>query len=170
MNLNSLLICVHFHLSYFLTYQTVKFIRNPQHRYDATPTTQNIRHKTHNAHNTHKHITHTTQEKCTTFADYTPKPRFLDKIGDPTFRNWAQNLNDLWPIFGRKTVDDVAVHPERFACCSLMFFVMLIFMFFLIMCRYTLFPQRNPFLVPGGRFRECTYYVSQRYKVIDSNV
>ena len=80
----------------------------------------------------------TEMEPFSAFVDHSASPPLLEKIRDPHLRSFAKHLNELWPKFGRVTTEDVHRNPQR----------------------YTLFPQKNPFLVPGGRFREFYYWDS----------
>lgn len=76
----------------------------------------------------------TDAEEFSNFPDHKDEPAILSEIVDEKFRAWARDLNALWVKFGRKTIPDVSKNPDR----------------------YTLFEQKHPYLVPGGRFRECT--------------
>lgn len=71
-------------------------------------------------------------------SDWKPQPKFLEKIIDPDFREWGEQLNDLWKLLGRKIKEDVRVHPEQ----------------------YSIIYVPNPVIVPGGRFREFYYWDS----------
>ncbi|XP_060079825.1 trehalase-like [Ylistrum balloti] len=62
-------------------------------------------------------------------------PSFLNNITDPLLYDFAWDLCNIWKDLGRKIKPEVLKHPER----------------------YSLFYLPNPFIVPGGRFRE-TYY------------
>jgi alpha,alpha-trehalase len=71
-------------------------------------------------------------------SDWKPQPKFLEKIIDPDFKEWGEQLNDLWKLLGRKIKDDVRLHPEQ----------------------YSIIYVPNPVIVPGGRFREFYYWDS----------
>nr|AQY15496.1 membrane-bound trehalase-like protein isoform 1 [Gampsocleis gratiosa]AQY15497.1 membrane-bound trehalase-like protein isoform 2 [Gampsocleis gratiosa]AQY15498.1 membrane-bound trehalase-like protein isoform 3 [Gampsocleis gratiosa] len=70
--------------------------------------------------------------------DWTPKPRFLEKIMDPEYKVWAEKLHDLWKSLGRKMKDAVKDHQEL----------------------YSIIYVPHPVIVPGGRFREFYYWDS----------
>uniref|UniRef100_A0A1B6EEF7 Trehalase n=2 Tax=Clastoptera arizonana TaxID=38151 RepID=A0A1B6EEF7_9HEMI len=70
--------------------------------------------------------------------DWIQKPNFLEKITDPDLKEWANQLNMLWKVLGRKMIDDVRIHPEQ----------------------YSIIYVPNPVIVPGGRFREFYYWDS----------
>lgn len=42
-------------------------------------------------------------------ADWKKSPKYISSIKDDNFRNFANDLNDLWKILGRKMKDEVAV-------------------------------------------------------------
>eukprot|EP01125_Pyxidicula_operculata_P017615 TRINITY_DN6189_c0_g1_i1.p1 TRINITY_DN6189_c0_g1~~TRINITY_DN6189_c0_g1_i1.p1 ORF type:complete len:562 (-),score=130.10 TRINITY_DN6189_c0_g1_i1:147-1832(-) len=68
--------------------------------------------------------------------DWVPQPKFLRSIGDPDLKAFASQLNDMWKLLGKKLINDVYVNPSR----------------------YSIIPIPNPFIVPGGRFREFYYW------------
>lgn len=70
--------------------------------------------------------------------DCADRPRFLDKVKDEELKRFGKDLCTTWRHLGRKIKDDVKIHPER----------------------YSLFYLENPFIVPGGRFREIYYWDS----------
>lgn len=43
------------------------------------------------------------------FPDFKENPAILEKITDAEFKKWAFELNQLWPILGRKTKKCVAL-------------------------------------------------------------
>lgn len=71
-------------------------------------------------------------------SDWTDDPAFLEKIRDAKLRQWGRELHDAWKYLGRKIKDDVRDHPEL----------------------YSMIYVPNPFVVPGGRFREFYYWDS----------
>lgn len=68
--------------------------------------------------------------------DYNENPQFLNTITDEQLRQFAKNVNDIWPILGRKIKTNVFQHPDR----------------------HSIIPVSNGFIVPGGRFRELYYW------------
>lgn len=70
--------------------------------------------------------------------DWKPKPRFVNKIRDAGFRQWALELNFMWKRLGRKMKQEVRENEEL----------------------YSIIWIPNPVIVPGGRFREYYYWDS----------
>ena len=70
--------------------------------------------------------------------DWKPQPKFLDKIRDENLKKFAQDLNHIWKLLGRKMKDDVKINHEL----------------------YSIIYVPNPVIVPGGRFREFYYWDS----------
>ena len=68
--------------------------------------------------------------------DWKETPAVLAKISDLNLRKWAEDINNRWKILTRKMKDDVKTRPSR----------------------YSLIYSKNPFVVPGGRFREFYYW------------
>ncbi|CAH2106734.1 unnamed protein product [Euphydryas editha] len=68
--------------------------------------------------------------------DYNPEPVFLEGIRDEKLRKFGKNVNDIWPILGRKVKSEVFENPDRFS----------------------LIPVNNGFIIPGGRFKELYYW------------
>lgn len=56
----------------------------------------------------------------------------LVSLRNESLRSFSLSLNDIWFQLGRKIIDDVAVHQER----------------------YSLIYQPHLMIVPGGRFLE----------------
>ncbi|CAD6196174.1 unnamed protein product [Caenorhabditis auriculariae] len=71
-------------------------------------------------------------------ADWDPMTDKFRKIGDEDYRRFATALHGKWPTLYRKIAEKVLVNPER----------------------YSIIPVPNPFIVPGGRFREMYYWDS----------
>ncbi|XP_071506533.1 trehalase-like [Diadema antillarum] len=71
-------------------------------------------------------------------SDWTENPSFLEGIKDEELRVWAEELNELWKELGRQINVDVSDNGDR----------------------YSLQYVENPFVVPGGRFREFYYWDS----------
>lgn len=42
-------------------------------------------------------------------ADWTSSPKFLERIKDADYRQWATDLNDFWKQLGREMKEDVGV-------------------------------------------------------------
>lgn len=70
--------------------------------------------------------------------DYTKNPAILNKINDKEFRNFAQNLNNIWLELGRKMKKEVKDNSEL----------------------YSIIYVENGVIVPGGRFLEFYYWDS----------
>lgn len=68
-------------------------------------------------------------------TDLSRMPSIMNRIKDPLLRDFAWDLCRIWKDLGRKIKFDVKLIPDR----------------------YSLVYLPNPFIVPGGRFRE-TYY------------
>lgn len=68
-------------------------------------------------------------------TDLPRMPAIMNHIKDPLLRGFAWDLCRTWKDLGRKIKSDVKLNPDR----------------------YSLVYLPNPFIVPGGRFRE-TYY------------
>ena len=70
--------------------------------------------------------------------DWKENPDVIDRIKDPNLKDFASKLNGLWKKLGRKISDEARKKPER----------------------SSLILVPNPFIVPGGRFREFYYWDS----------
>ncbi|XP_067929762.1 trehalase-like [Watersipora subatra] len=73
---------------------------------------------------------------CCTPEGFTSSPGFLKKIKDKKLQDFARDLNAKWGELGRKMKPEVKEFPER----------------------YSLLHVPEPFVVPGGRFREFYYW------------
>lgn len=71
-------------------------------------------------------------------SDWVERPKFLERIKDEDFRNWAADLNLIWKELGRKIKDQVKDSENL----------------------YSIIYVKNPVIVPGGRFREFYYWDS----------
>lgn len=71
-------------------------------------------------------------------------PDFLPRVQSVVARDWGLKVHSLWPSLTRQVSSAVEMEPDR----------------------HTLLPLKNPFLVPGERFREVYYWDS--YWVIRS--
>jgi len=69
-------------------------------------------------------------------TDWKEKPAVLANISDVKLREWAKDINNRWKKLTRKMKDEVKTSPSR----------------------YSLIYSKNPFVVPGGRFREFYYW------------
>ncbi|KAJ9574970.1 hypothetical protein L9F63_007860, partial [Diploptera punctata] len=69
-------------------------------------------------------------------SDWTSKPSVLSQIKDPQYREWAEELNNIWKNLTRKMDEDVRDHPDQ----------------------HSLIYVPNPFVIPGGRFKEFYYW------------
>ena len=85
-------------------------------------------------------------------TDWKEKPGILANISDVNLQNWAKDINNRWKRLTRKMKDEVKTSPSR----------------------YSLIYSKNPFVVPGGRFREFyywdTYWVVQGLLLSDMTV
>jgi len=69
-------------------------------------------------------------------SDFTDHPGFISRIANSDYRQLARDVNQLWKILGRDTAASVRSMPQR----------------------HSLLATKNPFIVPGGRFREVYYW------------
>lgn len=82
-------------------------------------------------------------EEGSEFEEWVPKDwksniTLLQKIRDPRYKKFAQDLHLRWKALGRQIKSNVRETPEK----------------------YSLIPLQHPFVVPGGRFREMYYWDS----------
>ncbi|XP_044759539.1 trehalase-like [Coccinella septempunctata] len=73
-----------------------------------------------------------------TLPDYDPNPPFLQKVNNSTLRYLATEIVKIWPTLARKIKADIIQDSSR----------------------YSIIPVPNPFVVPGGRFKESYYWDS----------
>ncbi|XP_029342378.1 trehalase-like [Acyrthosiphon pisum] len=71
-------------------------------------------------------------------ADWKSEPIFLKSITDTNLSNWAYEINFKWKELGRTIKDEVRLNPNN----------------------YSIINVPNPFVIPGGRFREIYYWDS----------
>ena len=71
-------------------------------------------------------------------ADWVEKPERLNKIQNEKLRKWAFALNGLWKVLGRNITSEAREQSQR----------------------SSLIVVQNPFIIPGGRFREYYYWDS----------
>ena len=67
-----------------------------------------------------------------------PCANFIFLFQDPAYKAFAQSLHRKWLSLGKKIRPDVKVNPSS----------------------YSLIYLETPFIIPGGRFRECYYWDS----------
>ena len=82
-----------------------------------------------------------TEFEAFTPTDWTPNPsKLLNRINNAEYKQFALALNSIWKELGRKISDKVGQNPQQ----------------------YSLMYVNEPFIVPGGRFREfyCKWFVS----------
>ncbi|XP_029340944.1 trehalase-like [Acyrthosiphon pisum] len=71
-------------------------------------------------------------------TDWIKNKEIVNNIKDEKLKDWAKYINNMWPNLGRKIRDDVRLRPEY----------------------YSIIYVPNPFIIPGGRFREIYYWDS----------
>ncbi|XP_024938587.1 trehalase isoform X3 [Cephus cinctus] len=76
-------------------------------------------------------------------TDWTKSPKILNRIQDPNFREWLEDLNLIWKKLSRKVKKEVSENPSR----------------------HSLIYVENGFIAPGGRFTE--YYYWDSYWIIE---
>ncbi|XP_054282635.1 trehalase-like isoform X1 [Macrosteles quadrilineatus] len=69
-------------------------------------------------------------------TDYTTKPSLVDRVDDPLFKQWVEDLNNVFFTLSRKVKPDVKINQGL----------------------YSLLYVPNGFVIPGGRFRELYYW------------
>ncbi|KAL7071716.1 hypothetical protein ACQ4LE_009150 [Meloidogyne hapla] len=74
-------------------------------------------------------------KECTP-EDWTPVPAELERIKDDTLRSWAMELNSIWRDLCRVIPEEIKDTRDR----------------------HSLIYVKNPFIIPGGRFREFYYW------------
>jgi alpha,alpha-trehalase len=70
--------------------------------------------------------------------DWVQTPNFIHHIKSEEYREFAIKVNNMWKSLGKQLIPDVNINPQR----------------------YSIIPQRFPFIVPGERFREFYYWDS----------
>lgn len=70
--------------------------------------------------------------------DWVEEPKIVRNITEPTYRRWFLILNEIWLSLGRRIKKEVSRNISN----------------------YSILYVRNPFVVPGGRFREYYYWDS----------
>ncbi|KAH3745268.1 trehalase precursor [Pelomyxa schiedti] len=69
-------------------------------------------------------------------SDWVAHPVFVDNIVEEKYQDWALSLNEIWSDLGKQLTAEALTNPERHSFIN--------------------FP--NPFIAPGGRFREWYYW------------
>lgn len=69
-------------------------------------------------------------------TDFKDNPEFLNNICDKQLRQYASEINGIWPTLGRKVRPEVLNKPNQFS----------------------LMPVTHGFIIPGGRFKEIYYW------------
>jgi len=71
-------------------------------------------------------------------TDWVQNPGFIHNMRSEVYKEFATQVNGMWKSLGKQLIPDVAKNPQR----------------------YSMIPQRNPFIVPGERFNEFYYWDS----------
>jgi alpha,alpha-trehalase len=71
-------------------------------------------------------------------TDWVQNPNFVQNMRSEIYREFATQVNGMWKALGKQLIPDVDIHPQR----------------------YSIIPQKNPFIVPGERFHEFYYWDS----------
>ncbi|PSN32814.1 hypothetical protein C0J52_14170 [Blattella germanica] len=69
-------------------------------------------------------------------SDWTDHPSVLQQVVDSNYRRWVLDLNEIWKNLTRRMQDSIKEHPER----------------------HSIIYVPNPFVIPGGRFKEFYYW------------
>jgi alpha,alpha-trehalase len=69
-------------------------------------------------------------------TDWVEQPQFIQSIKSEEYKEFAKQVNGMWKALGKQLIHDVNENPQR----------------------YSILPQRNPFIVPGERFHEFYYW------------
>ncbi|XP_041977937.1 trehalase-like [Aricia agestis] len=83
-----------------------------------------------------KYFDNTSELEKWTPPDFNQNPPYLRSIRDKKLRQFASDINQIWPVLGRKVKDIVHEKPELFS----------------------FIPVHNGFIIPGGRFTELYYW------------
>jgi alpha,alpha-trehalase len=71
-------------------------------------------------------------------SDWVQNPQFIQHMKSDIYKEFALQVNEMWKALGKQLAPDVKINPQR----------------------YSILPQRNPFIVPGERFHEFYYWDS----------
>lgn len=66
-----------------------------------------------------------------TLTDWKEHFKLIDRVKDPKFKKWVYDLNQIWKSLARKMTDNIEKNPKR----------------------HSLIYVKNPFIIPGGRFK-----------------
>ncbi|XP_038212022.1 uncharacterized protein LOC119832422 [Zerene cesonia] len=83
-----------------------------------------------------KYFDKTSELESWTPPDFNKNPPILPAIRDEDLRQYAKDINDIWPVLGRKVKQAVFENPDQ----------------------YSLIPVTHGFIIPGGRFTELYYW------------
>ncbi|CAG9786381.1 unnamed protein product [Diatraea saccharalis] len=83
-----------------------------------------------------KHFDSTSELENWTPHDFNENPSFLTGIRDEQLKQFAKDINGIWPGLGRKVKSQVFENPDRFS----------------------FIPINHGFIIPGGRFTEIYYW------------
>jgi alpha,alpha-trehalase len=71
-------------------------------------------------------------------SDWVENPNFIEHMNSEQYKEYARQVNTMWKSLGKQLVPDVLINPQR----------------------YSIIPQKYPFIVPGERFHEFYYWDS----------
>jgi len=71
-------------------------------------------------------------------SDWVQNPPFIQNMKTENYKEFAKQVHEMWKALGKQLIPDVAINPQR----------------------YSMIPQKNPFIVPGERFHEFYYWDS----------
>ncbi|XP_045521591.1 trehalase-like isoform X1 [Pieris brassicae] len=83
-----------------------------------------------------KYFDESSELESWTPPDFNSNPQFLSSIRDGELRQFAKDINDIWPTLGRKVKQSVIENPDQ----------------------YSFLPVTHGFVIPGGRFTELYYW------------
>ena len=96
-------------------------------------------------------------------SDWISDPPFLSLINNLEFRDWAQKLHEGWRFLGREIKGDLRLITYNFFSPSMSTVDYIIILPVDVRDNpelYSLVYVPNPFIIPGGRFRESYYWDS----------
>jgi len=71
-------------------------------------------------------------------SDWVQNPSFIQNMKTEDYKEFASQVHEMWKSLGKQLIPDVVSNPQR----------------------YSIIPQKNPFIVPGERFHEFYYWDS----------
>jgi len=71
-------------------------------------------------------------------SDWVQNPSFIQNMKTEDYKEFASQVHEMWKALGKQLIPDVVSNPQR----------------------YSIIPQKNPFIVPGERFHEFYYWDS----------